>query len=1107
LRRQIEMSAEFIFRASTLYERLKWPGVFADDSPEPHRIDDRLRTWCEHSAAGDQDRFAKRLAQLGHTVVTIRPYLGSKPPASAASSGGEIKMPSWAALLRELFDWLSGPSSQSTSEGSTSEFLDETQPVAFEHFLAPLVEFSRVRLAGQHGLGLQLLSMKAQQLFCRHLLIDLSYAASGPLFLEFSVFRLRGGSAASGHSNNSSVPEGESRGINKDYLRFCQGMLQERLGYFLGEYSFLWRRLATFMEFWLEVTGEFLLRLAADLPALGSLFNDGRHPGKVNDVKLGVSDRHNRGRSVIVVQFEDGLRVVYKPKDIGLERAFFDFVHSSAAGDELELKTLRNLVRPGYGWAEYVDDKPCEDPSQIPRFFQRAGRLMGLLYGLNGTDFHGENVIASGEHPVPVDLETLLNPDFGSPDMPTPDENETQKTARQRSISREPLFTVLNCGLLPSWTMGPKNQLFDQSGFGGFRDPHAVLQCCEFRPVNTDEMKFAFKPFELGKPKNLPHIDGVEASSDDHVDAILGGFEEGYRFCLSVRSGKQGGEDGRARFRNLRARHVFRHTRIYASLLGRTNRVECQREGVDASLVWDGMSRAFRDLKPDDPWLAVLEAEHRAMACDDVPVFYTNTSSKTLIIPQAPPLPNHFRRSGWNTLKRHLQGMDAEDLRRQSELIRQSFYARQAGSLDSWNHVQPIVELGEPAEFREVDESLLRKIPSAIAEQIISSAFPDGAGNLFWSGLSPDAAINRFTAGILGGEFYQGQGGIAFFLAAMERAFPGQGCASAAEGALRLLRQDLRASGRLQVTSEKISLGGMSGLGSLVYSLLRTGLLLGREDFVDDAEKLAGFISESSIEADTDLDVMAGSAGVILTLLALHRHTCSEVSLDKAVSCGRHLLRCRIPSATGLRAWPTLKGRLLTGFSHGAAGISFALFKLFEQAGLPEFHEAAREGVEYERHSFVPDQSNWPDLRNANRDPTFPNQWCHGATGIGYSRLGMMAAGPVSGVEKEIETAVELTLDQSLSRVDHLCCGNAGQISFLFDAARQMQRPDWEAAARARLGRLLALRNQGNSFRLFFTLPGHVFHPGFMQGAAGIGYALLRLARPDLSLPCCLLLE
>ncbi len=47
-----------------------------------------------------------------------------------------------------------------------------------------------------------------------------------------------------------------------------------------------------------------------------------------------------------------------------------------------------------------------------------SGRAPGLalFYALEATDFHHENLIAEGEHPVPIDLETLFQP--ASPHRP-----------------------------------------------------------------------------------------------------------------------------------------------------------------------------------------------------------------------------------------------------------------------------------------------------------------------------------------------------------------------------------------------------------------------------------------------------------------------------------------------------------------------------------------------------------------------------------------------------------------------------------------------------------------------------------------------------------------
>ena len=42
----------------------------------------------------------------------------------------------------------------------------------------------------------------------------------------------------------------------------------------------------------------------------------------------------------------------------------------------------------------------CTAPEEIQRFYERQGGYLALLYVLQATDFHFENLIAAGEHPV-----------------------------------------------------------------------------------------------------------------------------------------------------------------------------------------------------------------------------------------------------------------------------------------------------------------------------------------------------------------------------------------------------------------------------------------------------------------------------------------------------------------------------------------------------------------------------------------------------------------------------------------------------------------------------------------------------------------------------------
>lgn len=185
-------------------------------------------------------------------------------------------------------------------------------------------------------------------------------------------------------------------------------------------------------------------RLARDRRLIARSLGDGRPLGRVLEVVRGLSDPHDGGRTVAILRFASGLRVVYKPRSVGLEAAFCRFVAwwNERAG-RLALFAPRVLERGDYGWMAFVAHEGCPDREAAGRYYARAGALLALADLLRATDLHHGNVIAHGEYPVLVDLETLLQP---------------RRPGRERSL--------LDTSLVPAWIQGPDGGSYDVSGFG-----------------------------------------------------------------------------------------------------------------------------------------------------------------------------------------------------------------------------------------------------------------------------------------------------------------------------------------------------------------------------------------------------------------------------------------------------------------------------------------------------------------------------------------------------------------------------------------------------------------------------------------------------------------
>lgn len=133
-----------------------------------------------------------------------------------------------------------------------------------------------------------------------------------------------------------------------------------------------------------------------------------------------IGDSHCIGSSVALVSFRDlnfkkRKKFIYKPRNIGLEKKFNELL--KFINNEIVIKTpLKVLIvisKINYGWMEYANQLEIE-PSKAKIYYYKLGILLGVCFTLNAQDMHFENLIASGEDPVLVDLECLFSPPITS---------------------------------------------------------------------------------------------------------------------------------------------------------------------------------------------------------------------------------------------------------------------------------------------------------------------------------------------------------------------------------------------------------------------------------------------------------------------------------------------------------------------------------------------------------------------------------------------------------------------------------------------------------------------------------------------------------------------
>jgi len=1068
--------AHLVAETATLHERISGTipvtPLAQPDSGNDILIQSRLEQWKKSVAKGDGRTFRTRLEWDHINLEETLPLLG------AVRLVHPEDLPAWALLLRDMVEALT-PESASASY----HFLNSNEEDPFEDLLAPMVALASERVRAKVGDVGNLLPEAAWISMERSLLVSFIRLTSRPLYIAFSVQR---------QEQPLSFQE-SSEDPTHLYKRFVNAQADGTFLDLIHQYPMLGRLMGTVALFWIETQIEFITRLAADYDIIGRTFE---HPlGAVKRLDARLSDPHQGRRSVYGLTFESGQRLIYKPRDLSFEMSYFAVLEwINQHGIDMPFKVFRVINRENYGWVEFIDHLPVTEEAGFSRYYYRAGMLLALLHTLNCTDVHNENIIAHGEHPTLIDMETLLFPEIRSAEEIL---DQGPPMLAQREFSQ----SVINVGMLPQWEPGNDGRAIDISGLGRSEPIQYTMSVWKF--TNTDAMGLFDESVTAPEANNIPFImhDGEQRFEpvDSHYDELIEGFKTLYRFLLEHRDALLAEDSPIHGFNHKLVRFIFRATRIYGGLMERLMMPEAMGSGIAFSQILEMLTRAFLLFPSQPPTWHVMHAEVRALTQLDIPYFEVDTAHDALGLPTHKSIDHIFLMPSFESCLAHIKALSPADMNRQVAFIQGVLFSRTARDAGSVSQVYGA--LIAPSSVEPVDSEALIAEARNIGELIRANAVRDAKGA---SWMSYDIMNGKhYSFKPMGQSLYEGISGIVLFLTALQRV-TGADYQDLITDALRPGKKELEDPGALYRMVRDTGIGGGTGISSTIYALSVCASVSGDSSFLDLAQQLTRGIQREHIEQDTAFDVIVGSAGAILSLLSYHKLSNDPAALERAIWCGNHLLDTRIPSAYGPRAWATVANRILTGFSHGTAGIAYALLRLYEATGDSRYRDAAEEAIAYETAVYTPDKFNWPDFRNTEESTEFRLSWCHGAPGIGLARLGGLAMLDTPQVRQDIENALQSTKTIFSADLDHLCCGVMGRVEMLLTAGNALKRPDLNDFARRDAAWLMLEAQRKHGYTLFPNLPESVNHFGLFQGITGIGYEMLRLAHPD-QLPSVLL--
>ena len=591
------------WRALALAERAHAPA--SEGAVEPDELARfRLGQWRDLSPFRSGDALARRLADEGLDETSFERLLSE--PAEAV---GE-RLPRPPEWLRELTAAFSVPSPVPPALEPPLPLppvLRDDPAAGFLELVRPLIERARGRLCDRIGTICRernppFTPEEGERWLSEPLALHLLPLLARTLVLELNVARLQGLLAGG---------TAEER-----FAAFVERLRQpEAAAAILDEYPVLARVVVEELAAWVEVSAELLDRLAADWPDLVSTFFGGRDPGPMTALDGGAGDRHRGGRAVRVLSFASGARLVYKPRPMAVDAHFQEllaWIESKSEG--LRFRRLAVLDHGDYGWMEYAAPAECASTEEVALYHHRLGGLLALLYALEATDCHYENLIAAGDHPVVVDLESLFHPRWEVQDPAAPD---------QRLAGEALGESVLRIGLLP-FRVGEGVDAVDLSGVSsvaGQPTPRPVLQ---WRGTGTDEMRLIRERALMEGASNLPTLGGRRIEAGERRDEMAAGFAEVYRLLVRHREELLGAGGMIDRFADDPVRAVLRPTRVYGLLLSESFHPDVLRDALDRDLLFDRLWVGI----DEQPVLArAIPAEHRDLRAGDIPVFLARPSS------------------------------------------------------------------------------------------------------------------------------------------------------------------------------------------------------------------------------------------------------------------------------------------------------------------------------------------------------------------------------------------------------------------------------------------------------------------------------------------------
>ncbi|WP_314065346.1 type 2 lanthipeptide synthetase LanM family protein [uncultured Vagococcus sp.] len=760
---------------------------------------------------------------------------------------------------------------------------------------------------------------------------------------------------------------------------------------FFSHYPLLYERLSSqllaFCKYYSEIVDNYNENKSIIRAQFGMEF------GEIKKIDLGVGDQHN-GKSVAIVHFENG-KLVYKPRNSNTDKFFYNFmdlclsigVEKERIGIDFRFPIF--FSDSDYTWQEFIEHSNCLSFEEVQNYYYRAGCYLGVFYLLKSFDLHYENLIAMGEYPVFIDLETIIG---ASKDV----------SIETKMMGGKDLKTsVLSTSLLP---IVDRQSPIDVNVSGLFMRAQTSKEIYITNVKKDDELDWIYtKENATIIPSKNQVVHGNSTVEPNQVsEYLIKGFSDILKKIFQNKT-EIISTIMKWDLSNTISRQLLRPTRVYSLFISALNNPKVLKSRNEYNKILDVFTENFSAEKFG---YLRLEDEIKQMENMSIPMFYTLLDERNLFNSNGELVcSDYYQETPIQTVTSNINNLDVEMINYQSRIIEMS-----------------LVTLSTP------DEALVSKAGvknSTLRTEIMTTKlekeyFSNFDCNTFRIGEGAESyysliQIDKKNLIIKGTDFglYDVGGNILFNLL----------YGSNEKDLDRIYIAEKLYSGLMIHFSKEyfnqnsdifLDASVFSGIGGILYLAYYFNSILNDRKYFHDCELFVSIIN-NEVDNVCEIDFLTGLSSLALLLVRLHKNDRGLV--DKAliikIEKKLHLL------------YSTKKNTLDDSFSHGKSGVCAAFSSLYSITKNQETYNIIYDF--YRRIIFTDNYS-----------------WCRGNAGILNSMIIVLEfIDKRDDLYKNTERKflLEIRNYKKYLEIDNLsmCHGISGNISTLISASKYVE--------------------------------------------------------------------